>query len=69
MSNAFRASRDIIVRTENWAEALKFYGSVLGLPITHQGKTIIGFETGSFCRKHSPAAAGRLTRRAGRVNE
>ena len=60
MSNAFRASRDIIVRTENWAEALKFYGSVLGLPITHQGKTIVGFETGSFClyvelgKEHGP---------------
>ena len=47
MSNSFRASRDIIVRTENWSEALKFYGSVLGLPITHQGETIVGFETGS----------------------
>ena len=97
MPNAFRASRDIIVRTENWSEALKFYGSVLGLPITHQGETIVGFETGLFClyveqgkehgpvfefllpdmssnrsgqlRKHSPAAAGRLSRRAGRVNE
>ena len=50
MCNAFRASRDILVRTENWSEALKFYGSVLGLPITHQGETIVGFEIGSFCR-------------------
>jgi predicted enzyme related to lactoylglutathione lyase len=49
MSNAFKASRDIIVRTENWPEALKFYGSVLGLPITEKGETIVGFETGSFC--------------------
>ena|ERR1700720_2074523 len=49
MSNSFRASRDIIIRTENWSEALKFYGSVLGLPITEQGETIVGFETGSFC--------------------
>ncbi|SRR5713101_996042 len=60
MCNAFRASRDIIVRTENWSEALKFYGSVLGLPITHQGDTIVGFETGSFClyveqgKEHGP---------------
>ncbi len=49
MPSEFRASRDIIVRTEKWSEALKFYGSVLGLPITHQGETIVGFETGSFC--------------------
>ena len=60
MSNAFKSSRDIIVRTENWSEALKFYGSVLGFPITDQGKTIVGFETGSFClyveqgKEHGP---------------
>ena len=60
MANAFEASRDIIVRTEKWSEALKFYGSVLGLPITHQGETIVGFETGSFClyveqgKEHGP---------------
>ena len=60
MSNTFKASRDIIVRTENWSEALNFYGSVLGLPITHQDKTIVGFETGSFClyvkqgKEHGP---------------
>ena len=42
MSNTFRASRDIIVRTKNWSEALKFYGSVLGLPITEKGGTIHG---------------------------
>ena len=58
--NAFKASRDIIVRTENWSEALKFYGSVLGLPITDQSETIVGFETGSFClyveqgKEHGP---------------
>ena len=60
MSNTFKASRDVIVRTENWSEALKFYGSVLGLPITHRSETIVGFETGSFClyveqgKEHGP---------------
>ena len=60
MSNTFKASRDIIVRTENWSEALKFYGSVLGLPITHQGEAFVGFEAGSFClcveqgKEHGP---------------
>jgi predicted enzyme related to lactoylglutathione lyase len=60
MPNSFKASRDIIVRTENWSEALKFYGSVLGLPITERGETMIGFETGSFClyvergKEHGP---------------
>jgi predicted enzyme related to lactoylglutathione lyase len=60
MSNTFKASRDVIVRTEKWSEALKFYGSVLGLPITHRSETIVGFETGSFClyveqgKEHGP---------------
>jgi predicted enzyme related to lactoylglutathione lyase len=60
MSDTFKASRDIIVRTENWSEALTFYGSVLGLPITEKGETIAGFETGFFClyveqgKEHGP---------------
>jgi predicted enzyme related to lactoylglutathione lyase len=49
MSNTFKASRDIIVRTGNWSEALKFYGAVLGLPITERSETIVGFEAGAFC--------------------
>jgi predicted enzyme related to lactoylglutathione lyase len=39
----------VIVRTEAWAEAVKFYGTVLALPVTHQSETLVGFETGSFC--------------------
>ena len=60
MSDTFKASRDIIVRTDNWSAALRFYGSVLGLPITERGETIVGFETGSFClyvergKEHGP---------------
>lgn len=60
MSNTFKASRDIIVRTEKWSEALEFYGSILGLPITERGETIVGFETGAFClyvergKEHGP---------------
>lgn len=34
---------------KNWKKALKFYGSVLGLPVTHQDERLAGFETGSFC--------------------
>ena len=60
MSNTFKASRDIIVRTENWSEALNFYEKVLGFPITERAKTIVGFETGAFClyvergKEHGP---------------
>ena len=60
MSNTFKASRDIIVRTENWSGALNFYEKVLGFPITERAKTIVGFETGAFClyvergKEHGP---------------
>jgi predicted enzyme related to lactoylglutathione lyase len=60
MSNTFKSSRDVIVRTEKWSEALEFYRSVLGLPITERSETIVGFETGAFClyvergKEHGP---------------
>jgi catechol 2,3-dioxygenase-like lactoylglutathione lyase family enzyme len=43
-----KSSRDVIIRTQNWSEAIRFYNSVLGLPITYNGSTIVGFETGAF---------------------
>lgn len=49
MKDTIRASRDVIVRTGAWAEAIHFYGSVLGLPVTHQSESLMGFETGAFC--------------------
>jgi predicted enzyme related to lactoylglutathione lyase len=48
MPDSFKATRDVILRTEKWSEALTFYGSVLGLPTAYQDKTMVGFETGSF---------------------
>jgi predicted enzyme related to lactoylglutathione lyase len=60
MKTKFQSSRDIIIRTENWAKATKFYKTVLGLPVTHRGKTLTGFETGAFClyvekgKEHGP---------------
>jgi catechol 2,3-dioxygenase-like lactoylglutathione lyase family enzyme len=60
MADTFLSSRDVIMRTDAWAEATHFYGSVLGLPVTHRSKTLLGFETGAFClyvergAKHGP---------------
>jgi catechol 2,3-dioxygenase-like lactoylglutathione lyase family enzyme len=48
MSGSFKSSRDVIVRTGNWSEAVTFYGSVLGLPTAYRGANMVGFETGSF---------------------
>jgi catechol 2,3-dioxygenase-like lactoylglutathione lyase family enzyme len=49
MQATIRTSRDVIVRTEAWEKAIHFYGSVLGLAVTHRSETLIGFETGAFC--------------------
>jgi catechol 2,3-dioxygenase-like lactoylglutathione lyase family enzyme len=45
----FTASRDVIIRTSAWVEAVKYYESVLGLSVTHRGKNIVGLEAGGFC--------------------
>ena len=47
-SPTFRSSREVILRTENWTEAISFYGSVLGLPVAYRTATMVGFETGAF---------------------
>ncbi len=49
MKRKFHSSRDIIIRTGNLKEAAKFYKTILGLPVTMKSKTMMGFETGSFC--------------------
>jgi catechol 2,3-dioxygenase-like lactoylglutathione lyase family enzyme len=49
VTTTFRSSRDVIIRTNAWAEATTFYESVLGLPLVHRSPSLVGFETGSFC--------------------
>ncbi|GGA08164.1 VOC family protein [Dyella caseinilytica] len=48
MTTPFRASRDIIIRTHNWAEAVSFYGSTLGFPEVYRAENIVGFDVGAF---------------------
>ena len=49
MASNFNSSRDVIIRTGNWAEATRFYAEALGLPVTHRSAGMTGFETGGFC--------------------
>jgi catechol 2,3-dioxygenase-like lactoylglutathione lyase family enzyme len=44
----FRASRDVIIRTERFDAAVRFYESVLGLKRFLDGESMAGFETGAF---------------------
>jgi predicted enzyme related to lactoylglutathione lyase len=48
MSGSFQSTREVILRTDKWSEAVSFYGSVLGLPMAYQNATMVGFETGAF---------------------
>jgi catechol 2,3-dioxygenase-like lactoylglutathione lyase family enzyme len=43
------SSRDVLIQTEKLDAAVRFYKNVLGLRATHNSKTLVGFETGSFC--------------------
>jgi catechol 2,3-dioxygenase-like lactoylglutathione lyase family enzyme len=49
MITKFRSSREVIIRPPDFKRAVHYYQSVLGLPITYQSATIVGFETGAFC--------------------
>jgi catechol 2,3-dioxygenase-like lactoylglutathione lyase family enzyme len=49
VASSLHSGRDVILRTEDFSAAEKFYGSVLGLPVVHRSETLLGFETGSFC--------------------
>jgi predicted enzyme related to lactoylglutathione lyase len=43
-----RASRDVIIRTNKFHEAIRFYESVLGLAIVQRGDSLVGFDAGAF---------------------
>jgi catechol 2,3-dioxygenase-like lactoylglutathione lyase family enzyme len=49
VSSSYVSSRDVIVRTDAWPEAVRFYESVLGWRVLQRDNHLVGFETGSFC--------------------
>jgi catechol 2,3-dioxygenase-like lactoylglutathione lyase family enzyme len=48
VTSPFESSRDVIIRTESWAAAVRFYEFVLGWSVVRRDKGMVGFETGSF---------------------
>jgi catechol 2,3-dioxygenase-like lactoylglutathione lyase family enzyme len=48
MTVDFKASRDVIIRTDKLDEAVEFYERVLGLAIFYRSETLYGFDAGSF---------------------
>ncbi len=45
---AFRSTREVILRSPKWRDALAFYQTVLALPVAYRGASIVGFETAAF---------------------
>jgi len=43
-----QSSRDVIIRTQSWPEAVRFYAEVLGFTASSRSEGLVGFETGSF---------------------
>lgn len=49
MTKTIQSSRDVIIQTDNWTQAIKFYETILGFSVTHRSPALVGFETGAFC--------------------
>jgi catechol 2,3-dioxygenase-like lactoylglutathione lyase family enzyme len=57
MNNPIRSSRDVILRTANWAQARVFYETVLGFKVTNETEAMLRVETGAirlFVEKGEP---------------
>jgi catechol 2,3-dioxygenase-like lactoylglutathione lyase family enzyme len=48
MTPLVKSSRDVIVRTGNWLEAVRFYEATLGFKVIHRSEALVGFDTGAF---------------------
>ena len=44
----FASTRDIIIHTAKFDEAVRFYRDILGLATTMNSEKLVGFETGAF---------------------
>ena len=44
----FASTRDIIIHTGKFQDAVRFYEQTLALPVTMKSDRLVGFETGSF---------------------
>jgi predicted enzyme related to lactoylglutathione lyase len=47
-SPAFHSTRDVIIRTEDFIGAVRFYETVMGFAVTLRHDRLVGFDAGSF---------------------
>ena len=43
-----KSSRDVIIRTEAWEQAVRFYEKILGFSVSSRSEGMVGFDSGSF---------------------
>jgi hypothetical protein len=52
-----KSSRDVIIRTDRWTEAVRHYEITLGFPVISRNGQMVGFDTGAFRLYVEPGAA------------
>ena len=48
MTQPIKSSRDIILRTNRWDEAVQFYEMILGFKVIYRADNMVGFDTGAL---------------------
>jgi len=48
MATSFQSSREVILRSDHFEDAVRFYATVLGLRVSYEAEQMVGFETGAF---------------------
>ena len=48
MTPTLHSSREVILRTGRWGEAVQFYETTLGFKVVLRSETLVGFDTGAF---------------------
>jgi hypothetical protein len=48
MTQPHATTRDVIVRTDRFEEAVRFYQTTMGFAVTLRREGLVGFETGAF---------------------
>jgi catechol 2,3-dioxygenase-like lactoylglutathione lyase family enzyme len=48
MTSKLHSSREVILRTNKWVEAVQFYETTLGFKVVLRRDTLVGFDTGAF---------------------
>ena len=63
VTKSAESTRDLIIHAPDWEAAKQFYRSVLGLTVSYENDSLVGFETGAF-QPATPMAWSSICERA-----